>query len=159
MSSDKCFQRALQYTRNILCKFTYQDFLKLYNNQVAPPLFCALDGKINDYYYEPEESADILSELLHYQFNFTDDGIHTETKVREFLQTLYDILEKKRQKQNSILIISPPTAGKKIFIDCVTAFYLNVGQIANFNKWCQFPLNDAVERRVNIWNEPNFIKS
>lgn len=54
------------------------------------------------------------------------------------------------------MIISPPTAGKIFFLDSILHFYLNIGHIGNFNRYVNFPLNDAIERRVNVGNEPNF---
>lgn len=153
MNSDKCFQRAVQFVRTMLCKFTYFDYLKLYKS--TTPIFCALNGKIFDYYYDYNESLKICVELLEYQFH-GDGSISQLMQIKEFIQTLYDILEKKKAKTNSILIISAPTAGKNFFLDAILHFFINIGHIGNFNKYCNFPLNDAVERRVNVWNEPNF---
>uniref|UniRef100_A0A0A9YFR6 Non-capsid protein NS-1 n=1 Tax=Lygus hesperus TaxID=30085 RepID=A0A0A9YFR6_LYGHE len=35
------------------------------------------------------------------------------------------------------------------------SFYLNCGNIANFNRNCQFPLQDCINRRILLWNGPN----
>lgn len=46
--------------------------------------------------------------------------------------------------------------GEKFFYRFSLAFYFNYGQIANFNRFQQFPLQDCVKRRILYWNEPNF---
>lgn len=38
-------------------------------------------------------------------------------------------------------------------------FFLNFGQIGNFNKYSNFPLQEATNRRVLLWNEPVFESS
>lgn len=40
------------------------------------------------------------------------------------------------------------------FFDAFVHFFLNFGQIGNFNKSCQFPLQEACNKRVLLWNEP-----
>lgn len=100
LTNDKCYQRAVQYTRNILVKFKYNDYLQLYSRPDCRPLFCALNGNIFDYYYDYDESLRICDELLQYQFADNRQSNHTNAsdRIKEFLQTLYDILEKKRAK-------------------------------------------------------------
>lgn len=44
---------------------------------------------------------------------------------------------------------------KTFFFDAVISFYINRGTIHNFNRYSNFPLQDAVGRRVLLWNEPN----
>jgi len=45
---------------------------------------------------------------------------------------------------------------KIFFFDCVIHFCVNFGIITNWNRHNQFPLQDCPNRRVIIWNEPNF---
>ena len=33
---------------------------------------------------------------------------------------------------------------------------INFGQIGNFNKFLSFPLQEVINKRVLLWNEPNF---
>ncbi|XP_071051109.1 uncharacterized protein [Onthophagus taurus] len=103
-----------------------------------------------DYYYSIDESVNILNELLLYQMA-KDVEI-----VKQFLLELYDVLERRVPKINCFAIFSPPSAGKNYFIDAVLCYYFNFGQIHDFNKHCNFPLQDCVNRRVLYWNEPNF---
>lgn len=159
MPSDKIYQRAVQHVKGITQSYTFKDFLKLYAD--INPIFCAVNCSREEYYFTPDESAKYAIELLEHQFEeeASVEGELIEDIVKSFLQNLYDVLEKKSQKKNTLAIISPPTAGKNWFFDAITHFYLNIGHIGNFNKFCNFPFQDAIERRVNIWNEPNFVES
>ena len=46
--------------------------------------------------------------------------------------------------------------GKNFFFDIITQPMINVGHIGNFNKYQNFPLQEAIGRRILMWNEPNF---
>lgn len=56
-------------------------------------------------------------------------------------------------KKNCLCVISAANAGKNFWFDAVIHFYINFGQIGNFNKYSQFPMMDAVNRRILMWNE------
>lgn len=75
--------------------------------------------------------------------------------VKQFIECLLNVLDRNIKKRNCLEIVSPPSAGKNYFFHCVTSFYLNVGFIGNYNKTERFPFHDCVNRRVNVWNEPN----
>lgn len=53
------------------------------------------------------------------------------------------------------MLTGPPNSGKTWFADFLSGFYVNCGQIGNFNRYSGFPLNDAPAKRLLIWNEPN----
>lgn len=120
----------------------------LFSN-ASNPLYAAVTGNINEYYYSLEESTDIAIKLLHFQFN--DD----EDTIKIFLSDLLNILDKKLPKVNTLQVIAPPSSGKNFFFDMVIHYFFNFGQIGNFNKYCSFPLMEAVNRRILLWNEPN----
>ncbi|CAN7937782.1 unnamed protein product [Ixodes hexagonus] len=84
--------------------------------------------------------------LLEYQL-----GDH----VPVFVQDLYNLLERRIPRKNSMEVVLPPSAGKNFFFDAVMSFYINRGTIHNFNRYSNFPLQDAVGKRLLIWNEPN----
>lgn len=63
-------------------------------------------------------------------------------------------MDKKIPKKNSIFILSDPNAGKNFFFDAVVHYCINYGQMGNFNRYCQFPLQECVDRRIILWNEP-----
>lgn len=68
-------------------------------------------------------------------------------------------MRKKIPKRNAFYIVGPPSSGKNFFIDMVCAFYLNTGNMGNFNRTNQFPFNDCENRRIILWNEINFAPS
>lgn len=134
---------------------TFDDFVNYYSTIQKSYWYAVATGP-EDYYYSPEESLTIVELLLKFQL---DEEHHMEKSesecIQKFIQDLYDVLEKKLPKVNTFYIESPPSAGKNFLLDAVTSWYLNVGQIQNFNKYNNFPLMEAINRRVNVWNEPN----
>lgn len=96
-----------------------------------------------------EESVKKLETLLLFQCEQDKD------LVRIFLEDVYNVLDKRLAKKNTLFILSAPNAGKNWFFDCFIHFFLNFGQIGNFNKYTGFPLQESVNRRVLLWNEPN----
>lgn len=104
---------------------------------------------INEYYYSVEKSVDILETLLLFQYK-------TVEAVKIFLSKLLCIVDKRIPKTNAMCIIASPNAGKNYFFDCVIHYFINFGQIGNFTKYNQFPLQEAVNRRILLWNEPYF---
>lgn len=110
--------------------------------------FNAPHGNTAEYYYDVETSFEILQALLSFQF----DGDSSKSKT--FMQDVFEICEKIKPKCNSLFLLSPPNAGNNYFMDTIIHFYCNFGQIGNFNKYCSFPLQEAVNKRILLWNEP-----
>lgn len=54
-----------------------------------------------------------------------------------------------------MFVLSEPNGGKNWFFDAVIHFFLNFGEIGNFNRHSSFPLQEAVNKRILLWNEPN----
>lgn len=102
------------------------------------------------YYYGIKKSIRVLEKLLAYQC-----GGETR-KIKEFLRVLYQWLSRAVPKKNAIFVLSPANAGKNYFFDAVVSATIIHGNIANFNKYNSFPLQDAVNKRSLLWNEPNF---
>lgn len=152
---DKIYRRVINNIKTQTMSYTYEDFLHLHLNNNSQ--FVAINTSPEEYYYDKETSFKILLDLLQFQFNdsYLESDIPINQQVSTFILDLFDILEKKKPKVNCIEVISQPSAGKNYFFDCITNFYVNIGNIANFNRNNQFPLQDAFDRRINIWNEPN----
>lgn len=111
-------------------------------------LFAAPLGNISETYYNVDESVTILQALLRYQFD------NDEEIIQAFLEDVYDIIDKRRPKKNTLFVLAPANSGKNFFFDCVVHFFLNFGLIGNFTKHCAFPLQNAVAKRILMWNEP-----
>uniref|UniRef100_A0A0A9YTR0 Non-capsid protein NS-1 n=1 Tax=Lygus hesperus TaxID=30085 RepID=A0A0A9YTR0_LYGHE len=143
---DKIFRRAVIYVESKCIYRSTRDFVDFY--KFINPMFRNY-GETPDYYLTIEDTLKIVNDMLLFQFN-------NETEhVREFLQSCYDIIEKIIPKKNCLEIVSPPSSGKNFFIDFMSGFYLNVGNIGNFNRYSNFPFQDCANRRLLIWNEPN----
>lgn len=104
------------------------------------------------HYLSLDESVKIILKLLVCQYG-------SDEFIGAFLCRVNNICEKKIPKLNSMFIHSPPNSGKSFFIDMVSSFYLNVGHVANFVRGEAFPLNDCVNKRVLVWNEPSIAPS
>lgn len=157
--SDKMFDRAMQNLRTKTMKWTIEDYIHAYSKSEHTNFACVND-RIEDYYYSPEESFAKIVHLLEYQLNCETENIDVkDCYLREFLFNIFNVCEKKIPKKNTIYVVSQPSAGKNFFFDMILTFYLNAGHIANFNKNSNFPFQDAILRRINLWNEPNFCES
>lgn len=124
------------------------DFFKMFSKcDPSHLIFNAPMGDISEYYFNLEDSIYVLEELLNFQCG-------SKENVYEFLVDLHGICDKTRLKLNTMFILSAPNAGKNYFFDAVVHYYLNFGQLGNFNKYCNFPLQECVNRRIILWNEP-----
>jgi len=104
----------------------------------------------HNYYYSVRESVRYLECLVNYQY------ANDESRVREFLNDVYVVLNKLRPKVNTLFVLGEPNAGKNWFFDAIIHFCINFGIITNWNRHNQFPLQDCTNRRVLFWNEPCF---
>lgn len=111
-------------------------------------------------YYPLDESTEILDDLLHFQF---DDDID---RITRFLQDLVNVMDWQPEenphsniKCNTFLVYSEPSAGKNFFFDTLFTLCLNLGQLGTANKSNNFAFQDAANRRVILWNEPNYESS
>lgn len=123
--------------------YTLRDIENLLQN--GEPIFIA-----SMQYGTRDESLIWIDEFIRYQCNDTDED------VLLFLNSLVDVLDKRLTKCNAILIHAPPSSGKNFFIDMVLAICLNYGQLGQANKHNVFAFQEAPNKRVILWNEPNY---
>lgn len=147
---DRDVKAALNTFSNRLCSWTFDDYNVMYSRKECRPVFTATIGNYDNYYYNIDDSVEVLNKLLLYQFRDNKDD------VLKFLTDLYNILERKIPKRNALLIQSPPSGGKNFFVDVFIDYFLNKGQFANANKHNQFAFQDAYAKRIILWNEPNY---
>lgn len=100
-----------------------------------------------------DESIEWIDDLLKFQFN--DD----EEQITNFLVSLVDIIDKRLPKCNAMVVKSPPSGGKNFFFDMVLAILVNYGQLGQANKHNVFAFQEAPNKRILIWNEPNYCSS
>ncbi|QOR29555.1 nonstructural protein [Bat-associated densovirus 4] len=139
--SDVDYRRAFTQVQREISLKNYTQLLELHNSVTG-----TYYARGPDHYLDIDDSFIFVKRLLEHQFG---------SNVKQSFKDLFDILEKNISKMNTICIVSPPNSGKTWFVDMISAFYINIGQIGNFNKNSAFPLNDCVSKRLLIWNEPN----
>lgn len=146
---NRTVQNVIDTFCHLTCKWKLEDFWKMYHVPHCVPSFNCYSGKVFDMYYSLTRSVEILEELLLFQCG-------TPNEVYSFLLNLYDIVERKKPKCNSILIFSPPSAGKNFFFDTLLCFCLNKGQLGNPNKHNNFAYQELYGKRIVLWNEPYY---
>jgi hypothetical protein len=109
------------------------------------PEWCSINGLR----YSLNESAQIAEQLLIFQTGSSDG-------VKDFIQTLYDVLSRRHNKKNALEIESPPSAGKNFFMDPLLLWMGSVGQVANMSRSNQFGFDNCFNKRVCLMNEPRF---
>lgn len=133
--------------------YTLRDFFNMYQKQERTDLIFSRSKR----YMSEQESVVVIDTLLKYQFG------DEEHRIKEFLQTLVNLLDWQPSdrpginvKCNTLLVHSPPSAGKNFFFDTIFTLLLNLGQLGTANKSNNFPFQDAAHRRIILWNEPNY---
>lgn len=111
-------------------------------------IFNAPLAATDSYYYTIDESVDVLNRLLLFQFDRSTEHI------LKFLRELVAVIDRLVPKKNTLYVLSPPNAGKNYFFDCCLHYCINFGQMGNFNRYCNFPMMECVDRRIILWNEP-----
>jgi hypothetical protein len=104
---------------------------------------------INGLRYSLDESVQVAEQLLIFQTG-SHDG------VKDFIQTLYDVLSRRHNKKNALEIESAPSAGKNFFMDPLLLWMGSVGQVANMSRSNQFGFDNCFNKRVCLMNEPRF---
>ena len=122
---------------------TLRDFYNLLKDK--DPLFLT---SMN--YGSIEDSTNWIVDLLKFQF---DDN---EEHICEFLTAIVDIVDKRLPKTNALSVYSPPSAGKNFFFDMIFAICVNYGQLGAANRHNVFAFQEAPNKRILIWNEPNY---
>lgn len=139
---------ALDTRCSILCNWDLEDYKLFYDNEKTVKIWSSRRLKdFDNYYLSFDESYNIIYSLLSYQMG---------DLKKDFCATLYNILERRLPKRNCFVVVSPPSAGKNFFFDGIRDYFLNTGQMNNPNKYNQFAYQDCYNRRLIIWNEPNY---
>lgn len=145
---DREVKNVIDTHASIINTWKRDDFINFYNNPLTIKVWSARSiDQFDNYYLSYEDSQDIINLLLDYQL---DDMKY------QFVYNLINVIEMAIPKCNCFLIISPPSAGKNFFVDAIKDYFLNVGQMQNPNKYNTFAYQDCHNRRMLIWNEPNY---
>lgn len=145
---DRDVKNAIDCHAAIVNTWSRADFEKFYTSKDTVKIWSARSIDLFDLYYlDDTESMNIIDKLLDFQCR--------ENK-KQFVTDLINVVEMNIPKCNCILIVSPPSAGKNFLMDAVKDYFLNVGQMQNPNKYNTFAYQDCHNRRLLIWNEPNY---
>lgn len=147
---------AIKMWSHKINNYTLRDFYDMYSKEEKEQFIFSRSKT----YYSLEDSVNILDTLLRHQFD--DD----ENLIQDFLQHLVNVVDFQPEtnpfaniKCNTFLVHSPPSAGKNFFFDTLFTLCLNLGQLGTANKSNNFAFQDAANRRIILWNEPNYESS
>lgn len=142
---DTEYNLAVRRWKTELCYWTFDDFCHHYDVVQPNPVFVPMTQ-----YLSVPESMVMLERILE---------IQTNGQTAKFVNEVFQVMEKFLPKKSCIYILSPPSSGKNYVFDAIRTFYLNTGQMGNFNRNTSFPFQDCDSRRVILWNEPNIERS
>ena len=148
--SDPDYKKACSAYLRLTQYLTFDDLHSLHTNPNAKCLYYQRTPE--PYYMSPSESLALVEQLLFHQYGSLE-------AVTNFVRRLYEICEKMLPKKNTMYCCGAPNSGKSWFFEMVATFYLNIGHVKNFTKYTTFPLNDCVNRRILLWNEPSIAPS
>jgi len=150
LPNDKKVVHQVRLWCNKLALWSLNDYNTYFSDPKVHPYFNAYNKTAADVYYTIEESVELAEKLLSYQFDECDESVF------HFLTDLYNIIDKKIPKLNTLAVYAPPSSGKNYFFDAVAAFFINYGVLGTANKTNTFAFQEAAGKRLIIWNEPNY---
>lgn len=125
--------------------YTLRQFYDMLSADTADPQFIS-----SMKYGTLTDSVVWLDDLLRLQFHDDND------QIVAFLLSLVDVIDRKIPKLNCIVVHAPPSSGKNFFFDVVLAICLNYGQLGQANRNNVFAFQEAPNKRILLWNEPNY---
>lgn len=147
---NKIVQNVIDTWQQKTCRWNLFDFNTFYSNSSCTPLFWAGYREFSSVYYDVEESIDKVEQLLKFQLN--DDP----NVIRQFWQDCYDVVERTIPKLGTLCLKGPPNGGKNWLMEIFLDYYWNRGQLGNLTRHNQFGLQEAVGKRLLLWDEPNY---
>jgi len=133
--------------------FSVGEIYAMLTDPLACPVFGAQNGDVSLYYASVPESTDVLNRFLLFQFD------NDENKVKQFLDDVLCLLDKRHPKRNCMLISGPPHSGKTYVERVIKACMITHGVQKNLDRYSQFPFQNCVHRRLIVWDEPSCERS
>lgn len=150
LPNDKKVVHKIRLWCNKLALWSLSDYNNYYNDPKVHPYFNGYGKAFDEIYYTIDESIEITTQLLMYQFDDSTESIF------HFLLDLYNIINKKIPKLNTLAVYAPPSPGKNFFFDAVAAFFINYEVLGTANRTNTFAFQESAGKRLIIWNEPNY---
>lgn len=165
------FKNAIKLAKFRFYNFQLRDYRNYYETMNILPYWDTSNRKMFDQkYLSIAASKRMLYKLLIFQTNgpismedlekgIVKEDYNWKPKFYEYARDLILFIDKKRGKLNTDMIISPPCVGKTLFMDLIRDYLINCGQMSNWNRNSNFPLQTCGYTRVIFWNEPNYESS
>lgn len=158
------FKNAITTTKLKFLNMRLRDYRAFYENMAEMPYWdTSTREEFETKYLHIKFSKSITMKLLIYQChpNSLDSKFNVinndwKPSVYNYIKDLLLLLDKKRNKENTDVYLSAPNAGKTLFFDMVRDYFVNCGQMSNWNRNSNFPLQTCGYTRVIFWNEPNY---
>lgn len=123
----------------------------------------AVDGSsVDKKYFTVDVSTFKIFQLLIFQFHraslsqtYTIIDNKWRTPVFAYLRNLFKFINRQNGKKNTQYYLSGPCSGKTFWFNCIRDFLLNTGNMSNWNRSSQFPMQMCVDVRLIFWNGPN----
>lgn len=128
---------------------SFDEIIERHTNDKYIRLYSATNGNVEDVYFNRQTSVELFETFLEYQCS------NNSVTIKSFLLYLYLLLSKQSGKRNCLHIYGLPDCGKTWFTQICAEFMINYGIISNFNRYSQFPFQDAISRNMLIFDEPN----
>lgn len=162
-TSDNSIRKALNYVNRMFYNMSLKEIFDFYESREETPLWQAHSiDTFNETYFDLNTSIYKCVQLILFQegFQLAEDYEIPENDnwkpiLYEFLKDLIYFLDKRTGKQNCYYFISPSCSGKSFFWDMICDYMLLSGNMTNWNRNCQFPLQNCVDKKIILWNEPN----
>ncbi|UQS94400.1 MAG: nonstructural protein 1 [Corparats virus 3] len=113
----------------------------------------AVNSSFLDYYYSVDETVEFLLDLLRFQL---DELTCDEDDIADFFNVLWRWLNRQNGKKNAIQLVGPPTSYKSAFGTLIGEAMISPGYCSVLNKNERFSLENLVDRRVGIMDDPSF---
>lgn len=150
------FQLAIHNVQTRFSQMSYQGFLDFYRKQrhyIFRPGVVYWDVQKSFYYARQwiEEQSENGTVTVPAPFGVTRE----KKSPKEWLQMISNIVNRRERKRFALILQGPTSCGKTWFTNMLLDFYLNKGELNNWNKYenTSFPFMGLVNRRIALWNE------
>lgn len=143
------FENAVHFVKMKFCMFLSRDYKYFYETRVSLPFchFARSEHEFQEKYMTRITSLLYLRKLLIWHYAHASlDGEHKiidykwKIPVYKKVRDLMQFLDKKRGKKNCDYYLSPANAGKTLFLNLIKEYLINCGEMSNWNRASNFPL-------------------
>lgn len=150
------FQLALTNHMTRISNMTYDDLVLYYRKQ----RYYIFRPSVS--YYDIPTSCKLAEQWLEVQSKIgtwlkpTTFGYeNVNCSVKQWLQLISNVVNRRERKRFALVFQGPTSCGKTWWTNMLLDFYLNKGELNNWNRYenNSFPFMGLVNRRIALWNE------